>query len=208
MNKDIIINELDRLFPDARCELEFNKDYELLLSVMLSAQTTDKRVNEVTKDIYSKYDTLEKLNKLSIEEIESLIRRLGFFKSKAKNFKGIVEKLVNIGYVPNDVKFLESLPGVGHKTASVVIEHLFDTPAFAVDTHVFRVSKRLSITKDKDDIIKTERKLKKYFDKDTWNRVNSQLVLFGRYNCTSRSPKCNDCNLKNICKYYKKNIKN
>ncbi len=208
MNKDIIINELDRLFPDARCELNYSKDYELLLSVMLSAQTTDKRVNEVTKDIYSKYDTLEKLNKLSIEEIESLIRRLGFFKSKAKNFKGIVEKLVNIGYVPNDVKFLESLPGVGHKTASVVIEHLFDTPAFAVDTHVFRVSKRLSITKDKDDIIKTERKLKKYFDKDTWNRVNSQLVLFGRYNCTSRSPKCNDCNLKNICKYYKKNIKN
>lgn len=206
MNKEVIINELDRLFNDARCELNYKKDYELLLSVMLSAQTTDKRVNEVTSDIYSKYDTLEKLNILSIEEIENLIRRLGFFKSKAKNFKGIVSRLMSIGYVPNDRVFLESLPGVGRKTASVVLEHLFDEPAFAVDTHVFRVSKRLGITTKKDDVLKTEKKLKKYFDQNTWNRVNSQLVLFGRYVCTSRSPICENCNLKSICKY-KKDIK-
>ncbi len=204
MNKEIIYKELDRLFEDARCELNYEKDYELLLSVMLSAQTTDKRVNEVTKEIYSKYKSLKELNNLSIEEIEKLIMRLGFYKSKAKNFKGIVSRLIDIGYVPNDREFLESLPGVGRKTASVVLEHLFDEPAFAVDTHVHRVSKRLGIAANKDDVLKTEIKLKKYFDKDKWNRVNSQLVLFGRYVCTSRKPNCDNCNLKNICKYYKK----
>ncbi len=208
MNKEIIIDELDRLFDDARCEIFYKKDYELLLSVMLSAQTTDKRVNEVTSNIYPKYNTLDKLNKLSIEEIENLIRRLGFYKSKAKNFKGIVSRLVSIGYVPNDREFLESLPGVGRKTASVVLEHLFDEPAFAVDTHVFRVSKRLGITTKKDDVLKTEKKLKKYFDKNTWNRVNSQLVLFGRYVCTSRNPHCSECKLTNICKYKKEKISN
>lgn len=204
MNKEIIYKELDRLFEDARCELNYEKDYELLLSVMLSAQTTDKRVNKVTKEIYSKYKSLKELNNLSIEEIEKLIMRLGFYKSKAKNFKGIVSRLIDIGYVPNDREFLESLPGVGRKTASVVLEHLFDEPAFAVDTHVHRVSKRLGIAANKDDVLKTESKLKKYFDKDKWNRVNSQLVLFGRYVCTSRKPNCENCNLKNICKYYKK----
>ena len=98
---------------------------------------------------------------------------------------------------------MESLPGVGRKTASVVLAHLFDEPTFAVDTHVYRVSKRLNITNDKDDVLKTEIKLKKYFDKDKWNRVNSQLVLFGRYVCTSKKPLCKNCKLKDICKHYK-----
>jgi len=207
-NKNLIINELDRLFPDARCELLYTKDYELLLSVMLSAQTTDKSVNEVTKDLYKKYDSLEKLDTLSIEEIENYIRRIGFHKTKSKNFKEIVSKIKEIGYVPNDREYLESLPGVGRKTASVVMGHLFNTPNFAVDTHVYRVSKRLKITTEKDDVLKTEVKLKKYFDKKEWNRVNSQLVLFGRYVCKSIKPECKNCNLKSICKYYKKNVRN
>ena len=206
MNKELIYKELDRLFPDARCELNYKKDYELLLSVMLSAQTTDKSVNAVTKDLYEKYDTLEKLNTLSISEIENYIRRIGFHRTKSKNFKAIVEMLLPYGYVPNNRKFLESLPGVGRKTASVVLGHLYDEPTFAVDTHVYRVSKRLNITKEKDDVLKTEVKLKKYFDKDKWNRVNSQLVLFGRYICTSKKPTCENCNLKSICKYNKKSI--
>ena len=207
MNKDVIKNELDRLFPDARCELNYNKDYELLLSVMLSAQTTDKSVNLVTKDLYEKYDSLEKLNTLSVSEIENYIRRIGFHKTKSKNFKEIVSRLLEIGYVKNDREFLETLPGVGRKTASVVLAHLFNEPSFAVDTHVYRVSKRLNITKEKDDVLKTEIKLKKYFDKNDWNRINSQLVLFGRYNCTSKNPKCHECNLKSICKYYNKNVR-
>ena len=198
-----IIDYLDELFPNPRCELEYTKDYELLLSVMLSAQTTDKSVNIVSGPLYSKYDSLEKLNTLSVSEIDNYIRRLGFHNTKSKNFKVIVSELLKIGYVPNDREYLESLPGVGRKTASVVLGLLFNEPSFAVDTHVFRVSNRLCITKDSDDVISTEVKLKKYFEKEKWNRINSQMVLFGRYVCKSKNPSCESCNLKSICKYYK-----
>ena len=167
---------------------------------MLSAQTTDKGVNKVTKELYEKYDSLEKLNTLSEEEISEYIKPIGFHRVKSHNFKLIVSELLKLGYVPNDRSYLEHLPGVGRKTASVVLAHLFDEPSFAVDTHVFRVSKRLGITTKKDDVLKTEKKLKKYFNENEWNRVNSQLVLFGRYNCTSQNPKCDNCKLKNICK--------
>lgn len=204
MNKELIKKELNTLFKEAKCELIYNKYYELLLSVMLSAQTTDKSVNIVTKEIYSKYNTLEKLNKLSVEEIEKYIKRIGFYRTKSKNFKIIVEKINILGYVPNDRDYLEKLPGVGRKTASVVLALLYNVPSFAVDTHVYRVSKRLGITKEKDNVLDTEKKLKRYFDKVDWNRINSQLVLFGRYNCTSKNPKCDSCKLKNICKYEKK----
>lgn len=203
MNREAIENELDRLFYDARCELNYTHDYELLLSVMLSAQTTDKSVNVATSPLYSKYDSLEKLNTLSVSDIDNYIRILGFHNTKSKNFKIIVSELLKKGYVPNDREYLESLPGVGRKTTSVVLGILFNEPSFAVDTHVFRVSNRLGITKDADDVISTEIKLKKYFEKDKWNRVNSQMVLFGRYVCKSRNPNCESCNLKNICRYYK-----
>lgn len=203
MNKEEVYKEFKRLFKDAKCELVYKNDYELLLSVMLSAQTTDKRVNIVTKELYNKYNTLEKLNSLSVYEIEEYIRSLGFYKTKALHFKEIVSKLNAIGYVPNDREYLESLPGVGRKTASVVLGLLFNEPSFAVDTHVFRVSNRLCITKDSDDVISTEVKLKKYFEKEKWNRINSQMVLFGRYVCKSKNPSCESCNLKSICKYYK-----
>ena len=200
MNNKLIEDYFNELFPNPKCELNYTKDYELLLSVMLSAQTTDKSVNIATKELYEKYDTLDKLNSLSTDEISSYIKRIGLYKTKSNNFKNIVSRLVEIGYVPHDRKYLESLPGVGRKTASVVLAHLFDEPTFAVDTHVFRVSKRLGITTKKDDLLKTEKKLKKYFNKEDWNRVNSQLVLFGRYYCTSKNPKCENCKLKDICK--------
>ena len=200
MNRELIVKELDSLYPNPKCELNYSKDYELVLSVMLSAQTTDKSVNRVTKELYEKYDSLSKLNELSISEIESYIKSIGLSKTKSQNFKGIVTRLLEIGFVPKDRDFLESLPGVGRKTASVVLAQLFDEPSFAVDTHVFRVSKRLGITLKKDDLLVTEKKLKKYFNIEQWNRVNSQLVLFGRYNCTSKNPKCENCNLKSICK--------
>lgn len=201
MNKDLIINEFDKHFNDPKCELEYTKDYELLLSVMLSAQTTDKSVNMVTRELYKKYDTLDKLDTLTLDEIDNYIRSIGLHKTKSKYFKEIVTKIKEIGYVPNDREFLESLSGVGRKTASVVLGILFDIPSFAVDTHVYRVSKRLGITTMKDDVLKTEIKLKKYFDEDEWNKINSQMVLFGRYVCTSKNPKCDKCHLKNICKY-------
>ncbi len=204
MNRELIINELDRHFINPKCELEYTKDYELLLSVMLSAQTTDKSVNAATGELYKKYDTLEKLYTLSENEISSYISRIGFHNVKSKNFKKIVSILKDIGYVPNDREFLESLPGVGRKTASVVLGELFDVPSFAVDTHVFRLAHRFGITNSKDDVLSTEKKLKKYFKENEYNRVNSQMVLFGRYICTSKKPKCELCNLKNICK--EKNI--
>lgn len=200
MNRKLIINELDRHFINPKCELEYTKDYELLLSVMLSAQTTDKSVNAATRELYKKYDTLEKLSTLSEDEISSYISRIGFHNVKSKNFKKIVSILKDIGYVPNDREFLESLPGVGRKTASVVLGELFNVPSFAVDTHVFRLAHRFGITNSKDDVLSTEKKLKKYFKESEYNRVNSQMVLFGRYICTSKKPKCELCNLKNICK--------
>ena len=201
MNKERIINYLDELFINPKCELEYTKDYELLLSVMLSAQTTDKSVNKVTKELYKKYDSLDKLKKLSVLEIDNYIKSLGFHKTKASNFKYIVDEISKLGYVPDNRGYLESLKGVGRKTASVVLGILFDIPSFAVDTHVYRVSKRLGITTMKDDVLKTEIKLKKYFVEDEWNKINSQMVLFGRYICTSKNPKCDKCHLKNICKY-------
>lgn len=204
MNRKLIINEFDRHFINPKCELEYTKDYELLLSVMLSAQTTDKSVNAATRELYKKYDTLEKLSTLSEDEISSYISRIGFHNVKSKNFKKIVSILKDIRYVPNDREFLESLPGVGRKTASVVLGELFNVPSFAVDTHVFRLAHRFGITNSKDDVLSTEKKLKKYFKESEYNRVNSQMVLFGRYICTSKKPKCELCNLKNICK--EKNI--
>ena len=206
MNRKLIVNELDRHFINPKCELEYTKDYELLLSVMLSAQTTDKSVNAATRELYKKYDTLEKLSTLSENEISSYISRIGFHNVKSKNFKKIVSILKDIGYVPNDREFLESLPGVGRKTASVVLGELFDVPSFAVDTHVFRLAHRFGITNSKDDVLSTEKKLKKYFKESEYNRVNSQMVLFGRYICTSKKPKCELCNLKNICKEKKHSI--
>ncbi len=203
MNNKLIIDNLDVLFPNPKCELIYNKDYELLLSVMLSAQTKDSRVNEVTTKIFHKYNSLELLDKLSIEELMDYIKPIGFYRVKAKNFKSIVSSIKEIGYVKNDREYLESLPGIGRKTASVVIGLLFDIPSFAVDTHVFRVSKRLGITNKGDDIIKTEKKLKAYFPINEWNRVNTQLVLFGRYYCKSINPMCIECKLNSICKYKK-----
>lgn len=193
MNNEYLMEKLDIMFPNPKCELNYNKDYELLLSVMLSAQTTDKRVNEVTKELYKKYNTLEKLNNLSLKEIESYLKSLGFYRTKAKHFKEIVFILNKIGYVKNDRDFLESLSGVGRKTASVVLSTLFDEPNFAVDTHVFRVAKVFNITNEEDDVLKAEEKLKKFFPKEKWNRTSSQMVLFGRYICTAKKRKCDKC---------------
>ena len=200
INAESIIKEMDKLFIDPKCELLYTKDYELLLAVMLSAQTTDKRVNMVTVPLFKKYDTLEKLSTLTIEEISEEIKTIGMFKTKAKNFKGIVEAIIEFGgYVPNDREFLESLPGVGRKTANVVLANIYDEPCFAVDTHVNRISKRLGIANESDDVSVVEEKLMKYFPKENWSRLHHQLVLFGRYKCKSKNPECNDCPFNGYC---------
>lgn len=200
-----IINYLDELFPNPRCELNYNKDYELLLAVMMSAQTTDKRVNMVTNVLFKKYDTLEKLSNADINDVISIIRPIGTFNKKAANIISISKSLLSEknGIVPNDRKYLEGLDGVGRKTTNVVLSNLYDIPCIAVDTHVARVSKRLKIAKDKDDVLVIERKLNKFFPKDRLCRLHHQLVLFGRYYCKAQNPLCENCKLKNICVYKK-----
>ena len=203
MNSKEIIEVLDSYIPNPKCELEFNKDYELVLATMLSAQTTDKRVNMVTKELFKEYDTLEKLNKLSIKEIEDKIKTIGMYRQKAKHFKSIVSELVKIGYVPNNREYLESLSGVGRKTANVVLAVLYNEPCIAVDTHVARVSKRLGLANENDDVITIEQKLMKLFPKEEWIKLHYELVLFGRYHCLAKKPLCENCKLKKICKYKK-----
>lgn len=188
------------MYPTPICELTYNKDYELLLKVMLSAQTTDKRVNTVTDSLFKKYDTLEKLKTLNLETIENYIKSLGMYKTKAKNFLLIVSEISKLGYVPNDRTYLESLPGVGRKTTNVVLSNLYNVECVAVDTHVERVSKRLGLASAKDDVIQVEKKLMKKVPKDRWIRTHHQFILFGRYYCKAVKPSCDNCKLKDICR--------
>lgn len=185
---------LDKMIPNPRCELNYNKDYELLIAVVLSAQTTDKRVNMVTKDLFNKYD-IYTLAQAQEKDIIDIIRPVGTFKRKSYYIIEIAKRLVDDykGIVPNNRKYLESLPGVGRKSANVVLSNLFDVPAIAVDTHVTRVSKRLGIAKENDDVYTIEKKLMKLIPKDKWSRSHHQMVLFGRYICKSRNPMCDRC---------------
>lgn len=206
MNSKLIESYLDELFVNPRCELNYKKDYELLIAVVLSAQTTDKKVNSVTSVLFDKYNSLEKLRDASIEDIKEIIRPIGTFNKKSVYIHDIACFLLDHcnGKVPNDEKILTSIPGVGRKTSNVVRSNLFNYPAIAVDTHVNRVSKRLKLAKDSDDVLTVEKKLMKYFPKSSWSKLHHQLVLFGRYNCTSQRPKCEICKLNEICKYNKK----
>lgn len=192
---------LDKMFPDARCELNYNRDYELLIAVVLSAQCTDKRVNAVTSVLFSQYD-IYGLSKASFSDIEKIVRSCGTSTRKAKYIIEIAKSLVlkYNGVVPNDREYLESLPGVGRKTANVVLSNLFDVPAIAVDTHVLRLSKRLGIVSKKADVLETEKKLMKYVPKELWSRTHHQMVLFGRYICKARKPECSTCLFNFECK--------
>lgn len=208
MNKEVLLNYLDELYPNAHCELNYQKDYELLIAVVLSAQCTDKRVNMVTKDLFDKYN-LEEISNLDIKEIENIIRSVGTYTRKAFYIKEIATSLIenHQGKVPNDRKYLESLPGVGHKTCNVVLSNIYNVPAIAVDTHVSRVSKRLELAKETDDVVKIEKKLMKKFPKEKWSKLHHQMVLFGRYHCKSIKPDCAHCKLKEMCKYAKQEVK-
>ncbi len=202
-NINTILNYLDELIPNPKCELEYNKDYELLIAVMLSAQTTDKRVNQVTKELFKKYNTLDKLKDAELSDIQSYIKVLGNYTKKSKAVIDIANTLYNKydKKVPNNRTLLEDLPMVGRKTTNVVLSELYGIPNIAVDTHVERVSKRLKLVKEKSDVLEVENALKRKIPKDKWIRFHHQMVLFGRYYCTAKNPKCNDCKLKDICKY-------
>ena len=198
-----IFEYLDYLIPNPKCELNYNKDYELLIAVMLSAQTTDKRVNEVTDILFKKYDSIKKLSEANSEDIKNIIKPIGTFNKKASNVIEISKSLLNIGYVPNDYDYLVSLPGVGRKTTNLVLSTLYNEPYIAVDTHVSRVSKRLGLADLNDDVVEIEQKLYNVIPSDRLNKTHHQLVLFGRYYCKAINPLCENCKLKDICKYKK-----
>jgi len=201
-----IITYLDSLYSNPICELEFSKDYELLIAIVMSAQTTDKRVNMVNKVLFTKYDTLDKLASAPIEDIEEIIKPIGTYKKKSIFIRNIARKLIEDGnsVVPNVREYLMTLPGVGRKTINVFLSVIYGEALIAVDTHVERVSKRLGLAKCDDSVLEVENKLMKKLPKDKWSRVHHQLVFFGRYKCKSMKPECSDCKLCDICKYYKK----
>ncbi len=192
---------LDYYIPNPKCELNYSTDYELLIATVLSAQCTDKRVNEVTKILF-KY-TLEEISLMSFNDIEKIIRSCGSYTKKAVYVKNIADILLHDynGKVPNSREILETFPGVGPKTCSVVLKNIYNVPAIPVDTHVERVCKRLGIVFNNATPKDVEYILKNEIPVDKWNRVSEQILLFGRYYCRAINPKCDNCLFKDFCKY-------
>ena len=201
-SKEYIIENLDRLYPDAHCELNHKDSFELLIAVVLSAQTTDVSVNRVTPALFEKYPDAISLSEASEEDVMRLIHSIGLYKNKSRNIINLAKELVKRfnGEVPSKREELESLPGVGRKTANVVLSNCFDYPAFAVDTHVSRVSKRLMIARKDDDVLTIEKKLMKFFPRNCWSRLHHQFIFFGRYKCKAKNPECTDCPFRDSCR--------
>lgn len=204
MNK-LVYDYLDELFPNPHCELNYKKDYELLIAVMLSSQTTDIKVNKVTNVLFKKYPTLEALSQANFEEIKNILLPLGMYNKKSEYVIKIASELLNKhrGEVLNNREFLESLPGVGRKVTNVILGILFNEPYIAVDTHVKRIAIRLGIAEEEDNVYLIEKKLSKVIPDNLKVRIHFQFVLFGRYYCRAKKPKCEGCQIKNICNYYK-----
>ncbi len=198
---DKIVTYFNKILPYANCELNYSKDYELLFAVVLSAQTTDKKVNEITSTLFKKYPNLDSFEKASLNEIEDNIRQIGLYKAKALALKDITHKLIyKFNYkVPDNKKDLLTMRGVGNKVANVVLIELFNKEEFPVDTHVFRVSKRLGLAYKNDSIEKVEEKLRKKFKKEQYKLLHHQFIHFGRYYCKAINPSCQSCELKDIC---------
>lgn len=193
---------LDYLFPNPVCELIYHSDYELLIATVLSAQSTDKRVNMVTSTMFSIYPSLEALKEASLVDLEDIIHPVGSFRKKAIYVKEIATKLVSEYncVVPRNREELMNFPGVGRKTANVFLSEFYHEPAFAVDTHVERIAKRLKLANLSDDVLIIEKKLMKKFPQEDWGKRHLQMVLFGRYYCKAIKPECGNCRLKNICR--------
>lgn len=193
------MDKLDEVIPSPVCELKYSKDYELLIAVMLSAQCTDKRVNMVTEVLFDRYRSLEDFDRADIRDIEEIIRPCGSFRKKSLYIKGIARKLIESGGMRPDRVLLENMPGIGRKSANVVLAEIYGVPTIAVDTHIMRVSKRLGLCDESDDVLEIEKKLMEMFPEDRWIRLHKQFVLFGRYYCKSVNPKCEGCKFRDRC---------
>ena len=198
-----IVETLEAMFPNAKAELDFANNFELLVAVVLSAQTTDVAVNKVTPTLFKSYPNPNVLSNAKQEDVENHIKSIGLYRNKAKHLIGLSKKIVeeHNGIVPNTRKELEALPGVGRKTANVVLANAFNKPTIAVDTHVQRVSIRLGLAKKNASPLQVENSLYKIFPKDTWIKLHHQLIFFGRYQCLARNPRCHNCPFFDICKF-------
>ncbi|WP_416826708.1 endonuclease III [Ectobacillus polymachus] len=203
------LDVIGEMFPDAHCELNHSNPFELVIAVSLSAQCTDNLVNKVTKDLFEKYKKPEDYLAVSLEELQQDIRSIGLYRNKAKHIQKLCQILIEQydGKVPQDRNELMKLPGVGRKTANVVVSVAFDIPAIAVDTHVERVSKRLGICRIKDTVLEVEQTLMKKVPKEEWGITHHRLIFFGRYHCKAQRPQCETCPLLTLCREGKKRMK-
>lgn len=202
-----VIDILMELYPDAKAELNYSNPFELLIATILSAQCTDVQVNKTTAKLFKELKTPEDYLKLTEEELGEKIRSCGFYKTKSKNILGTCKLLIEEfnGEVPSSLEELITLPGVGRKTANVVLSNAFSTPAIAVDTHVFRVSNRIGLA-DSKNVLDTEKDLMDSIDRDMWSKAHHLLIFHGRRVCKARRPLCGKCPLKDYCFYYKEEI--
>lgn len=202
-----VLSILDVTYPDAACELNHTSPFELLIATLLSAQSTDKRVNIVTGELFKQYKTPEDFLKLTEEQLAEKIRSIGFYRTKSKNILKLCEMLINehSSKVPSDREELVKLPGVGRKTANVVISNAFGQNAIAVDTHVFRVSNRIGLA-DSDNVHDTEEDLMRNIEENQWSRAHHLIIFHGRRICKARKPLCHECPLTDYCLYYKENV--
>jgi endonuclease-3 len=197
-----IYDEITKLYPNASCELNYKKDHELLIAIMLSAQTTDQSVNKITPHLFNKYQNLSDYINADLVELENDIRNIGLYRNKAKNLQKMAEKVYDkfSGTIPKTQEELESLPGVGRKTANVYLAELHKMPRIAVDTHVSRVSIRLGFAKIDSTPKQIEENLMKLYPKALWISLHHKLIFFGRYFCTARKPNCKNCPIIKDCK--------
>lgn len=203
-----IVEELEKLFPNAKGELNARNTYELSIAVILSAQSTDVSVNQVTPALFEAYPNLESLANAKAREVESYIARLGLYRAKAANIIGFAKGVVDRfhGEIPSSMEDLTSLPGVGRKCANVIQGECFHLPSLAVDTHVSRIAKRLGLVYQKDSVEVIERKLKKKLPKERWTKAHHQMIFFGRYLCQARKPRCYRCPFVEHCHEKNKNL--
>ncbi|MCE5178321.1 MAG: endonuclease III [Porphyromonadaceae bacterium] len=203
-----VIDWFEANAESAETELHYTNNYQLLVAVILSAQCTDKRVNMITPALFETYPTTEVMAAATPEAVYEYIRSCSYPNNKAKNLVGMARKLVSdfAGEVPTDIDSLLTIPGVGRKTANVMLAVAFDTPAMPVDTHVFRVANRIGLTDNSKTPLETERELVRYIPRELLAKAHHWLILHGRYICVARKPKCEICGLRDWCRYYAKNV--
>ena len=207
---DAFVSHFSEHMPVAESELQYEDPYQLLVAVILSAQCTDKRVNMTTPALFERFPTAHDMADASVDEIYTYIKSISYPNNKARNLLGMAQTLVRDfnGVVPNNLEDLQKLPGVGRKTANVMMAVAFGQPAMPVDTHVFRVSNRIGLTKNSKNVLETEKTLVAHLPKEVVAKAHHWLILHGRYVCQARKPKCGECGITGICEWYKENMKN